>query len=49
MSKSQISAVGSMHSWPNCLAMLNWMVDINMVTHPLEKRLMEGEREAFDG
>ena len=34
MSKSQISAVGSMHAWPAMLAMLNWMVDINIV-HPV--------------
>jgi kinetochore protein NDC80 len=35
MSKSQISAVGSQHAWPSMLAMLNWMVDINMVSEKL--------------
>jgi|SRR5579862_5494929 len=35
MSKSSISAVGSQHAWPSMLAMLSWMVDINMVSEKL--------------
>jgi kinetochore protein NDC80 len=31
MSKSNISAVGSQHSWPGILAMLSWMVDVCVV------------------
>jgi|SRR6202035_5286538 kinetochore protein NDC80 len=46
MSKSQISAVGSQHAWPGMLAMLNWMVDINIVS----EKLLMGEivPEEFD-
>jgi kinetochore protein NDC80 len=58
MSKSQISAVGSMHAWPAMLAMLNWMVDINLVDPYLvcplilkvSEKLLSGEivPEEFD-
>jgi len=46
MSKSQISAVGSQHAWPGMLAMLSWMVDINLVS----EKLLAGEivPEEFD-
>lgn len=32
ISKSQLYAVGSMHSWPSLLAMLTWMVEQLMVS-----------------
>jgi len=35
ISKSQLMAVGSMHSWPGMLAMLNWLVEMVMCQEKL--------------
>ena len=52
MSKSNITAVGSSRGWPAILAMLNWMVEINIVPPPsfqnltltqVSERLLMGE------
>lgn len=32
ISKTQLHAVGSIHAWPSCLAMLVWMVELILVT-----------------
>lgn len=46
MSKSNISAVGSQHSWPGILAMLNWMVDVCVVyPHGMSRLMIIGQRK----
>lgn len=32
ISKSSLAAVGSLHSWPNVLAMLHWLVNLSRVS-----------------
>jgi kinetochore protein NDC80 len=32
ISKSSLAAVGSMHAWPNVLAMLHWLVNLSLVS-----------------
>ena len=43
ISKSQISAVGSMHAWPSILAMLHWMTEICVCIERLESGEIEVE------
>ncbi|RUS17108.1 HEC/Ndc80p family-domain-containing protein [Endogone sp. FLAS-F59071] len=43
ISKSQLYAVGSMHSWPSLLAMLTWMVELLMGIEKLEDSEFEAE------